>query len=185
MAFYLVFGHDAANGQTVAPFRVDADSEAEAKTQAQAMGLVVDLVEALPVLKLIGYWARDGWDLPYPHPRQLVRQEWRSEDRSRIVAYLRTGQFLNSQIGHSYCRFACGVPDRAMGSSELTDGEWAWPEGLAHYIESHSVCLPDEFVATMETRNWQVPTNRRVLDPDLVDESFWVSWSCQFKDKSA
>ena len=32
----------------------------------------------------------------------------------------------------------------------MSDGVWQWPEGLVHYVECHSLRLPDEFVATME-----------------------------------
>lgn len=33
-----------------------------------------------------------------------------------------------------------------MGSRELTDGVYVWPEGLVHYIEKHNVRLPRQFV---------------------------------------
>jgi hypothetical protein len=34
-----------------------------------------------------------------------------------------------------------------MGSSELTDGFWRWPEGLSHYVRHHGIILPEEFMA--------------------------------------
>jgi uncharacterized protein (TIGR03067 family) len=60
-------------------------------------------------------------------------------------------------MGYSFCRFVCGTPDEEMGSADLHDGEWEWPEGLAHYVEHHSVLLPDEFIETMRSRSWQPP----------------------------
>jgi hypothetical protein len=60
-------------------------------------------------------------------------------------------------MGYSFCRFGCGIPDRDMGSCDFYDGEWLWPQGLAHYIERHSVRLPDEFIQTMRSHSWQVP----------------------------
>jgi hypothetical protein len=60
-------------------------------------------------------------------------------------------------MGYSFCRFECGIPNNAMGDSDLSDGEWLWPEGLAHYVERHSVRLPDEFIQTMRSHSWQVP----------------------------
>jgi hypothetical protein len=33
------------------------------------------------------------------------------------------------------------VPDSEMGSFDLTDGLWLWPEGLAHYVEAHGLPL--------------------------------------------
>src|SRR6516165_2505180 len=97
-----------------------------------------------PPLKLIGYWAQSEEPSLYPHPKRLVRPGWREEDRGRIAAYLRAGIVLRAFCGFSRCRI-CGIPN---GTLELTDGEWAWPEGLAHYIEAHAVYLPDEVVTT-------------------------------------
>jgi hypothetical protein len=36
--------------------------------------------------------------------------------------------------------------DKQNGSGEFTDGTYAWPEGLAHYVYDHKVRLPEEFV---------------------------------------
>jgi hypothetical protein len=33
-----------------------------------------------------------------------------------------------------------------VGSGELSDGRYVWPEGLAHYVAEHGVRLPNEFV---------------------------------------
>jgi hypothetical protein len=33
-----------------------------------------------------------------------------------------------------------------MGSHDLTDGVFVWPEGYAHYIEKHDVKPPREFI---------------------------------------
>jgi hypothetical protein len=66
-----------------------------------------------------------------------------------------------------------------MGGGEFTDGEWLWPEGLAHYVEAHSVRLPDAVVASMERRGWLIPAELGPLDASLVDESFWIAWGAQ------
>jgi hypothetical protein len=129
----------------------------------------------LPALKLIGYWAQSEGPSLYPHPKRLVRPDWHEEDRGRIAAYLRAGTVLAAYCGFSCCRI-CGI---CNGSREFTDGDWAWPEGLAHYVEAHAVCLPDEIVATMAARGWQVPTNRGEPGCAPVDESFWVGWSAR------
>ncbi len=44
-----------------------------------------------------------------------------------------------------------------MGCSDLSDGVWMWPRGLAHYVEKHNVKLPDAFVHTMRAHEWQIP----------------------------
>jgi hypothetical protein len=88
-------------------------------------------------------------------------------------------------LGYSFCRFRCGIDDHLMGSSDLTDGEWVWPAGLAHYVEEHSVFLPEPFVKTMRWQDWHVP----VLDNEPhfgsgpedagFDFAFWVAWAKQ------
>jgi predicted component of type VI protein secretion system len=80
----------------------------------------------------------------------------------------------------------CGK--RLLGSADLTDGDWLWPEGLAHYIDSHSVCLPDEFVETMRSRCWQVPETLQAEtlagllghSGPFGDLSFWRAWAGSF-----
>ena len=69
-----------------------------------------------------------------------------------IGAYLRAGK-VSFFAGYSYCRFQCG--GAGLRSRELTDGTWAWPEGLAHYEEVHKIKLRDEFVAHAAKRKFQ------------------------------
>jgi hypothetical protein len=64
-------------------------------------------------------------------------------------------------MGYSFCRFVCGTPNDQMGSVDFYDGEWQWPQGLAHYVEHHSIRLPDEFIDTMRSRSWQLPSERQ------------------------
>ena len=59
--------------------------------------------------------------------------------------------------GH-YCRFECGIPDSKMGSLNFTDGVWAWPEGLSHYVDVHCVRLPSEFLNHLELRRFEYPS---------------------------
>ena len=141
------------------------------------------------LLKAVGYWRpNDGseWGCAseLPDPRWLVRRGWRTRERGRILAYLRSGHEYERYAGYSYCRFwLCWTPPRRMGDSDLTDGVWVWPQGLAHYVQRHHVCLPEAFVDTMQANGWQVPGNVTARGPErgdlLFDRSFWVAWSRQ------
>jgi hypothetical protein len=141
------------------------------------------------LLKAVGYWRPNdgsevGQRIELPDPRWLVRRGWRHRDRRRILAYLRAGHTYEQYAGYSYCRFwLCLVPPRFMGDSDLTDGVWVWPEGLAHYVHRHWVCLPEEFIATMEANGWQPPREVAVRRPGRdeldYDLSFWLTWSRQ------
>ena len=130
-------------------------------------------------LKAVGYW----WspERPnFPHPNDLIDPEWCAGDRSRAVAYLRTGIVYVQWRGHSHCRFRCGAKPSEMGSRCLTDGIWVWPEGLSHYVEQHLVTLPSEFVRTMRRRDWGIPVNRRLPTREShgdPDDSYWIQWS--------
>ena len=62
-----------------------------------------------------------------------------------------------------------------MGCTELTDGVWVWPVGLAHYVEHHDVRLPDEFAAHAESVAWS-SAYLGEFDDSAFDLEFWRSW---------
>jgi hypothetical protein len=136
-----------------------------------------------PALKAVGYWwshPNDGFpeNGRFPDPRRLVCPDWCAEEREQMAAYLRAGRTYAQWRGVSYCRFKCGVSD-SMGSRCLTDGEWVWPEGLAHYIERHKVRLPDEVAASMRRNDWKPPQDSDQAVQDThgsPDTSFWIAW---------
>lgn len=98
-------------------------------------------------LRLIGYWRSEFDAVPWPDPRHFVDGTWPTAKRELIVSYLVRGRTLEQYRGLSPCRF-CG---QYLGSKELTDGTYCWPEGLAHYLAEHDVRLPDEFVTHVES----------------------------------
>jgi len=142
-------------------------------------------------LKVVGYWTDLevlGFDkknqelyksdLELPDPRVLVELLGKQEVDDRVVSYLRKGHELFSYLGYSYCRFNCGVAEDELGSRDLTDGVWVWPEGLAHYVESHGVALPEAFLNGIERNNWSVPevVNTEALSELKRDLSGWNKW---------
>jgi hypothetical protein len=115
------------------------------------------------VLKTIGYWQENrGVLMLCPQPQSLVRSDWHVAERERILGYLRGGFAYLAFGGWSTCRFCCA----SNGCCELTDGEWSWPEGLAHYVEFHNLMLPEQLVETMRTNQWRVP--------DVADVAPWT-----------
>ena len=101
-----------------------------------------------PVTHLIGYWVQSLKDEDFCAPQEVVGS-LAPDVRSRLADYLDAGSVdpLNSQFGYSWCRFFCGASGQEMGGTELTDGCWSWPKGLSHYVRSHGIILPEEFVA--------------------------------------
>ncbi len=90
-------------------------------------------------------------------------------DEGCIVTYLREG----------VCLLACGgvMPDVLTPSDHvrtspdyLTDGVWLWPSELAHYVASHHVAVPGDFVADMRRNGWVVPGLSRAAQAAMADE---------------
>lgn len=105
-------------------------------------------------LKALGYWATshdpdaDRYatleDLKLPWPGDFIDKDWDPAEKARVVAYLKTGKMVEGWRGISWCRFNCGEHD--MGSTDLGDGTYVWPQGFAHYVEVHNVKPPPEFI---------------------------------------
>jgi hypothetical protein len=130
-------------------------------------------------MKLIGYWIEDLKDEEFCAPQEVVGF-LPPEVRTRIANYLDAGSvdMGNSQFGFSWCRFFCGASDNQMGSKELTDGGWIWPEGLSHYVRAHGIILPEEFVAhalaNESARSGAVTTRMVWTGPMSTD--YWRKW---------
>jgi hypothetical protein len=120
----------------------------------RSQGLSVPLVR-------IGYWRGDqapGW----PDPRVFVDPAWDASERERVADHLRRGFVARAYLGKSTCRL-CGD---AVGSLELSDGVFIWPEGLGHDVEVHDVRLPQRFVD-------HVGCYTEAIEDADVDEDWW------------
>ncbi len=123
----------------------------------------------------IGYW-NDGSDGCSLHnPQEFVDSRGSVALRESIFHYLQGGRSGAQYLGYSWCRFDCGIDETKMGSADLTDGVWIWPEGLAHYVACHDVRLPAEFIEHARANGFQTPTP--VFEDDAVgDFDFWIEW---------
>lgn len=145
----------------------------------------------MSTLRGIGYWVDlrttdEGVAGPRQHslapvlpdPRRLVEVLGRQEPDRRVLTYLSTGHVYRAHVGYSYCRFGCGLHDIETGTTDLTDGTWVWPEGLAHYVDCHGVPLPDEFLTSLSERQWRVPLfpDMRCMLNHRVELTFWKTW---------
>jgi hypothetical protein len=147
-------------------------------------------------LSIIGYWETPpAPDMPgrgWPDPRAL-KGEWSGDDRRAVVQYLGRGKAFRIFPGTANCR----ICRRDLGSRELTDGAWAWPEGLAHYVEIHGLRMPEDFVATARAAaplpDWvnaltpeawvqsgpesMVPVSSDADRSWVVDDGAWLDWA--------
>ena len=113
----------------------------------------------------IGYWR--GEHAPtWPDPHRFVDPSWNPSERDNVVDHLHRGFVARAYLGMSSCRL-CG---EAVGSLELSDGVFIWPEGLAHYVEAHELRLPSRFVEHIH--HWT-----QELEEAEVDEDWWKNHS--------
>lgn len=127
----------------------------------------------------IGYWWNPATkDREYPDPSELVRPNWLSpKSRSALLQYLRSAPTYCGSYGHSFCRFGCGVPHVVIGSKEYWDGDWVWPEGVAHYVDDHDVYLPQEFVDHVLGRGLLILSQTPAFPDVETDWDYWRKWS--------
>lgn len=144
-------------------------------------------------LNLIGYWNDTEFGIKrYIDPNELKDHHWDPQLKEQILSYLRNGFVLRSFLGFSWCRIDKSIPNSEMGCSEITDGKFIWPTGLALYLDKFNVELPSEFVENAIKTQFQIKFLTRLRlkmlkrkieihgSGELVDDSFWVSW-CQSK----
>lgn len=123
-----------------------------------------------PPLKLIGYWLDRLSDDDFLAPQEVMFQ-LPSELRERVAAYLDGGALVRQYRGASRCRFYCG--QKHNGCCERSDGEWVWPDGLAHYVREHGIRLPEPFIEKV--------LESKPVDPDAhfegeISHEYWKSW---------
>lgn len=109
-------------------------------------------------IRLIGYW--HSKDYPnYPDPAWFIDPTWDLSEKKLVIRYLISGITFLEYEGFSWCRFRCGASH--IGTKELSDGIYYWPEGLVHYIEQHQVKLPKKFLRHVKKNQFIKPDSVR------------------------
>lgn len=133
-----------------------------------------------PKIHAIGYWYSDA-EYRLPMPRASSTRIDRAVKQS-VLDHLKRGREWREWMGYSACR-VCGRNDEVMGSHDLTDDVWSWPEGLGHYVEHHDTMLPEEFLAHVargQRRSRRELEILAALDHGGVNlESYerWLAWA--------
>jgi hypothetical protein len=125
--------------------------------------MVLSTVASALIERLIrvGYWSSAEFpDLP--DPVKFVDPAWDPDERDMVADYVRRGAIVRAYLGTARCRL-CG---HAIGSLELSDGVFVWPEGLSHYIEVHHVRLPPRVVDHIHERT-------SALEEAKIDDAWW------------
>lgn len=126
-------------------------------------------------LVVLGWWFSPFAPSTLPRPQALVGG-LEPAARAAVLGYLRAGKALVTFPEASFCRFDCG--ETAMGTKDLTDGRYVWPEGLAHYVERHDVRLPEAFVAHVQERGGELASFKMPKATfGLYDRAPWLAWA--------
>ncbi|MEZ6185835.1 MAG: hypothetical protein R3F62_12600 [Planctomycetota bacterium] len=121
-------------------------------------------------VRMLGFWivSVDG-PLAVCTPQTLVGEPYTSGERAELVRFLRGGSRYLQFRGYSWCRCACDAPVPELGSGHWRRGDWAWPEGFAHYVEAHGVRVPEE----LERAAFD---GARLERPDSSGLAWWIAW---------
>lgn len=114
-------------------------------------------------IEQIGFWSGSYDDGVTP---SFLCGEMDLSIKLKVIEYLKNGHRATYFMGYARCRFECELSCRKeLGCAELTDGQWYWPEGLAHYVEKHNVLLPPQFMQHLIGVDFKV----LALDSDLME----------------
>lgn len=115
-----------------------------------------------------------------PDPERVLARLGPTTHDGRVVRYLEQGHVWRACCGYSVCR-CCALTGARMGSHDLTDGEWVWPEGLSHYVRAHALPLPRRFVTHVMTGRGIAVAEDVALGPAgedaPYDYSYWNAWA--------
>lgn len=107
-------------------------------------------------LKMVGAFREMGYDDDDPS-LVAARGKRIAENKEQVVAYLRAGTSYLVSPGPVADHFDQA---RYAGTAGIrTDGVYAWPDFLAHYVEHYDVELPAEFEQHMRAHHWSAPVN--------------------------
>lgn len=86
----------------------------------------------------------------------LTPQPFAIHNEGLLVQYLRSG--VPYIVSPGVVRDVLDGSGPIGSGTILTDGEWAWPDTLAHYVERYHVSLPDVFVDHATSSGFKIPT---------------------------
>ena len=129
-----------------------------------------------------GYW-RTQHDLCMPDAAWFIDPTWAAAERHQVTRYLRQGLPFAHWMGYDQCQFYCQIPGSLQPYRELTDGTYAWPELLPHYLEHHQVRLPQPIVSyIMRQSSFPQAEAVAIAECTAVDKSCWqtrTGWNTQ------
>lgn len=88
-------------------------------------------------------------------------------DVASVADRLKNADYIRGFRGHSLCRICF----ERVGSGELTNYEYVFPEGLYHYVEEHEVALPNFLIESLmeehEPKHHELESIKRMNEHNL------------------
>lgn len=106
--------------------------------------------------KWFGFWAEEAELTREPFSlANHVDPTWVPFDIYRLIGYLRDAPLaLAAQSPATKCAFC---EELESASAYRSDGEWLWPDPLAHLVERHSFVLPNRLVEHIRNKGYTAP----------------------------
>ena len=115
-----------------------------------------------------GFWNLTSSDLPYPRARDVIDLAFEPEDKPRIIEYLRDCPIVLLCLTQRNVK--CEFCDEYHSINTFqSDGEWLWPNSLAHYVEHHNVAIPDSLVRHIRDRKYEPCASDVSIDINTLD----------------
>ncbi|MFE1440925.1 hypothetical protein [Streptomyces sp. NPDC058739] len=119
-------------------------------------------------LRSVGFFTElaPGWGLPLDGSIQDAVRPAGEPDEHLIVAYLRRGTGLWSEMSAGPDVLDPEAPHLTAIGSLYTDGTWLWREDLPYYLATYHLALPAAFVDHVREHGHAAP---RVPEARLVE----------------
>jgi hypothetical protein len=109
-----------------------------------------------------GFWAEEADLLGREFDPDDHIDQAQPEDKDRLVGYLSSAPVV---VEMPTSPVNCELCDEALSASIYrSDGDWLWPEALAHWVLIHDFVLPDRLIAHIRGRGYRAPEE---IDPDI------------------
>ncbi|MCX4989221.1 MULTISPECIES: DUF4279 domain-containing protein [unclassified Streptomyces] len=107
-----------------------------------------------------------GWGLPLDGPMRDSVKATGEPDEAEIIAYLRNGAGIWSEMSAGPDVLDPEAPDLSGIGSLYTDGTWLWRQDLPYYLGRYHVSLPPDFVTHIRNAHHRVPEvpEKRLLE---------------------
>lgn len=138
------------------------------------MSATIESASAAP-LQMIGFW-KDRIADAFPLPMELEAPQTLAS--GLLADFLDAGVVAERWRGMAECRYEC---EGYLGSTDLSDGVWLWPEGLAHYVRYHAVALPPSFVEHVLRRPAISQLRTESLGSRSRSNDSWTTWAAQYR----